>query len=154
MKQIKFDKSDASKAIDWLTSRGGIAVWTNCNLSSHSIGGESYTPALTLDGKPTSSPGWQYGNTPSRIVTDASEVCIVEYSEHCRVKVIPGQYGPPCDPIKRGREKVDSALQAAGEGSYWQFDWSSRNYGSAWTDCVIYKRTGFSALAASNLVTA
>lgn len=146
MKQIQFNQADASKALDWLNNRGGIAVWTNCNMSSQSLGGESYTPALTADGKPTLSPGWQFGNKPSRIVTDPTEVCVVEYAVHSRVKTIPSKYGPPCDPIKRGRNKVDAALEQAGEGSYWQFDWNSRNYGSAWTDAVIYKRVGFSPL--------
>lgn len=146
MKQIQFTKEQASKAVEWLSNRGGIAVWTNCNMSSQSLGTESYTPALTADGKPMGSPGWQYGQTPSRIVTDPAEVCIVEYAEHARVRTIPGKYGPPCDPIKRGRDKVDAALQTAGDGSYWQFDWNTRNYGSAWVDCVIYKRVGFSPL--------
>jgi len=149
VKQIQFDKSEANKAIEWLAKRGGIAVWVNCNMSSQSLGTEVYTPALSEEGKPTSSPGWQYGKTPSRIITDAAEVCVVEYAQHSRVRVIPSKYGPPCDPIKRGREKVDAALKDAGEGSYWQFDWNSRNYGSAWTDCVIYQRTGFSPLGSA-----
>lgn len=132
---IVFSPENESKAIAWLTTRGGIAVWRNVNMSSQSLGSETLTPAQT-DGQPTGKPSWQV--TLDRIVTDPSQVRIEGKREVSRCKVIRSKYGPPCDPIAKGRIGVDRAMEKAGENAWYEFDYANANYGSAWIEAVIY----------------
>lgn len=137
--KYKVTPEQETKIVTWLKERNGVAVWRNCNLSSHSIGTEAFTPATQADGSPAQCPGWQYGGTPIAVTTDANDFVVEVFEPFAKMRVMPGKYGPPCDPIKRGRDKVDKALALAGEGAYWQFDYSTRSYGSAWIDAIVFK---------------
>ena len=134
---IVFSPENEAKAIEWLKTRGGIAVWSNKDLGSANLGSQSFTPALTADGKPMNSPHWQCGNSgPDRIVTNPAEVIVQTYREVSRVKI---RRGPPylgC--VNRAdRARLDKALAAAGPDSAWSADYSGMQYGSAWFDAVI-----------------
>lgn len=133
--QIRFSPENESKAIAWLQSRGGIAVWRNVNMSSQSLGSESYTPALT-DGQPTGKPSWQFAF--DRIIIDPAEVLIEGKREVARVRVMRGKYGPPADPIARGRQGLDKAMSAAGPDAWWEFDYSNPDLNGVWCHAVIY----------------
>ena len=137
MNQIPVEAANVPKILDWLATRGGVAVWHNHNMSSHAIGSLAFTPATHADGSPATSPGWQYGDTPEAIVTDPAEFVVRTYRETARVKVVPSKYGPPCDPIARGRNRLDAALAAAGEGSTWRWDRDYYQYGSAWRQVIV-----------------
>lgn len=133
---IVFSPENEAKAVEWLKSRGGIAVWTNRDLGSPSLGSETLTPALQTDGSPTVSPNWRNGNTPDRIVTDPACVIVQTYREVARVKI---RRGPPCYGCvnRADRAKLDRALEAAGTGASWVADYSAMEYGSAWFQAVI-----------------
>lgn len=136
MKAITIEPENESKVANWLKNRGGIAVWKNCDLGSPSIGCESYTPATHEDGKMATSPHWQYGNTPDRVITDPADVLVQVRKEVSRVKI---RRGPPyLGGVNRAdRPRLDAALEKAGEGAAWQEDWSNMKYGSAWFEAVI-----------------
>ena len=142
--KITFGPENEAKAAAWLATRGGIAVWRNVNLSSHAIGSETYTPANAETGEPTGKPSWQVSF--DRIVPDPAEVQVEEFAEVARCKVVRGKYGPPCDPIARGRVKLDALLEQAGEGAWGKFDYSNMNYGSPWCEAVVMKRVGLRPL--------
>lgn len=106
---------NASKMLDWIEHRGGIAVWRSVNLSNP--GASWSTPALT-DGKPTPKPTWQAASEPE-LVTDASNVEVCEDREVKRFRVA----------VKRGdslnfvctdasTRKIRQAVEKAGDGSY------------------------------------
>ena len=121
---------------DWLATRGGVAVWRNCNLSSHSIGSEAFTPATLEDGSAPTPPGWQYGREYV-LVTDAAAFVVQTWRETERVKVMPSKYGPPCDPIRRGRDRLDAALARAGEGASWRWVRDFYQFGSGWRQVIV-----------------
>ena len=126
----------APKLLEWLAKREGIAVWKNRDLGSSSLGHEQFTPALQEDGTPVPSPHWSCGHTPDRIVTDRACVTIREWQDVAICKV---RSGPPyLGGIHRlDRDKLDTALEKAGEGASWRPDWDSHQYGSAWFTAII-----------------
>ncbi len=147
--EIIFSPENESKARDWLTNRGGIAVWKNVNLSSQSLGSETLTPALT-DGVPTNAPSWQV--RLSHIVTNPGEVFIEGKREVARVKVMRSKYGPPCHPIARGRVGVEKAMEKAGDGAFWKFSYDNSDGFSAWIEAVIFVPSDRRALSLVNPV--
>lgn len=136
MKPIILESPEhAPKLAEWLATRGGIAVWRCCDLGSHRIGQETFTPATHPDGSPATSPHWSNGNSPDRIVTDPALVFVRSWSEVARVKI---RQGPPmCGGVHRAdRAKLDKALADAGEGAGWVPDYE-RAYGSPWFTAII-----------------
>lgn len=124
------ESSTADKLRSWLDTRGGVAVWQNCDLGSPSIGCPAYTPA------DSASPHWQYGNKPIEVVTDRARFQVRTLREVARVKV---RRGPPCyGGINRAdRAKLDRALDSAGDGAVYCEDYSRMAYGSAWFEAVV-----------------
>jgi len=68
MSKLLVSADVASRIHDWLTKRGGVAVWESINLSNP--GAEFLTPA---DSK---RPNWQVANKPARVVTDINNVTV------------------------------------------------------------------------------
>ena len=130
-----FPIASVAKAIDWIKNRNGIAVFTNKDLGSSSIGAETYCPAFT-DGKPTASPHWRNGSQPDFVVTDPASVCVQSWREVARVKI---RRGPPCysGVNQADKPKLDAAMAKAGEGATWTEDFSDMKYGSAWFTAII-----------------
>lgn len=137
MRTITTTAEHEAKLAEWLKNRGGIAVWSNKDLGSPSLGGQQFTPALHADGTAATSPHWSCGNgAPDFVVTDAAAVTIREWREVARVKI---RNGPPYLGCvhRRDRDRLDNALQAAGEGASYRRDYSAMKYGSPWFDAVI-----------------
>ena len=136
--KLIIEPTNAEKIAGWIATRGGVAVWTNRDLGSSSIGAETLTPATHQDGSPATTPHWSNGNSPDRIVTDIADVGVRSWREVSRCKI---RRGPPyLGGVNRAdRDKLDRALAKAGEGASWSPDYSTRNYdtGSAWFDAVI-----------------
>lgn len=134
---ITFSPENEAKAVQWLKTRGGIAVWSCKDLGSASLGDQTFTPFLTENGNHTTSPNWRCGNgAPDRVVTDPACVIVQTYREVSRVKI---RRGPPCYGCvnRADRAKLDRALDAAGDGAGWVADYSAMEYGSAWFEAVI-----------------
>jgi len=135
MKTIPCLPENAQKFLLWLSERGGIAVWQNCDLGSPHTGCETYTPANT-DGKPTVSPHWSNGNTPTHIITDAAQVIVQNFAEAARVKV---RHGSSCygGVHRLDRAKLEAAMAKAGEGAGWTPDYDNSKPGSPWFEAVV-----------------
>lgn len=74
---IEVSTEELPRILDWITNRGGVAVWVNRDLRS--AGSKTFTPAITA-GEPTPSPGWQFGAEPLEIIADPAHV--TTYVEH------------------------------------------------------------------------
>ena len=137
MKKYTVTTEAAPKLQAWLATRKGVLVWRNQNMSSQSLGSEVFTPATHADGALCTSPGWQYGSTPEAVVTDPSAFVVTRWRKVTRVKVMASKYGPPCDPISRGRKQLDDAMAEAGPGANWRWDPNFYQYGSAWRQAIV-----------------
>lgn len=126
--------------VSWLKTRGGVAVWCNCDLGSTNIGALAYTPAKRDDGTDVSAPHWQYDRKPVEVVTDPIKFDVVTYSEFKRVEV---RSGPPMHGglHRLDKDKVYRAMDEAGEGAVWIPDYD-RQYGSPWWTAVVKKLDG------------
>lgn len=76
---------NASKFLDWIANRGGVAVWQSANLSN--LGASWSAPFRSPEGEVLTKPTWQASSEPSRVITDASEIVVVTRREVKRVKI-------------------------------------------------------------------
>ncbi len=74
--KIETQRDNAGKMLDWLTNRGGVAIWESRDLRN--AGARTFTPARTLAGEPTTQPGWQWSVTPVEIVTDRADIGVYD----------------------------------------------------------------------------
>lgn len=132
---ITVSKEIAHKIIPWTITRGGIAVWSNKDLSSGSIGQQTFTPYMQANGTLTGPPHWSCGQIYDFVITNALDVQVQETAEYKRVKI---RRGPPYNGgIHRADYgKVQTALVEAGEGSFYTFDYA---HNGPWFTAVIHK---------------
>jgi len=125
---------DAKKGWDWITNRGGIAIWEVQLIGGGSGGVRSYmSPACQLDGSPMTKPHWSVGNKPREIVTAPHEISVVEPKEVKRFHVAlqMGRQGLQMKCTDASTRKIRDAVEKAGEGAWYEFDYSTQ-------DAVIY----------------
>lgn len=116
-------KEDAQKMWDWLQNRGGLAIWSSIDLSD--LGRSWTTPLRTAAGELTTKPHWKVGNEPSRIITDPSEVEVVEDKEVKRFRVGIGQSGNglTLKVTVAGSRHIHREVVKAGKDAYYVFDY-------------------------------
>jgi hypothetical protein len=125
MSKITTSGENAAKLLNWINTRGGVAVWRSIDLSNP--GAETFTPAIT-DGKPTGKPHWGFANEPAMVITNPDEIEITQDEEVRRFDIaIRG--GSQGFSITR---KVRAAVEKAGDGAYYEFDYSTQ-------ECIIMK---------------
>jgi len=119
---------NAERFLDWIKTRGGIAIWESVSLSNP--GASWSTPALT-DGKPTTKPNWQCANEPVRIITDINdvEVCVDREVKRFHVATRLGSQGLMIKVTDGGSRKIRKEVEKAGKGAYHVFDYG--NYENA-----------------------
>ena len=64
--KIEVTAAEAPRLLDWLTNRGGVAIWESADLSR--AGERTFTPA------DTDRPGWHYSQKPVEVVTDRADI--------------------------------------------------------------------------------
>jgi hypothetical protein len=74
--KIEVTSKEAPRLLDWLTNRGGVAIWESRDLRS--AGNRTFTPARTTTGEPTTAPGWQWSTTPVEVVTDRADIGVYD----------------------------------------------------------------------------
>ena len=131
MAKITTSGEHAAKLLDWIKNRNGIAVWQSIDLSNP--GAQTFTPAIT-DGKPTGKPHWRFANEPAMVITNPDEVEITKDEEVRRfhIAVRMGSQGFSVKLTDASSRKVEAAVEKAGEGAYYEFDYSTQ-------ECVIMK---------------
>src|SRR5262245_8279659 len=126
MKKHIVTPEHATKMLDWLQTRGGIAIWPSVNLSNP--GASWSTPALKEDGSPMTKPTWQAANEPERIITSIDDVMVSIDKEvkRFRVGVRMGRQGFSLKVTDGGTRRIRAAVAKAGEGAYHSFDYETQ----------------------------
>jgi len=115
---------NASKMIDWIANRGGVAVWRSINLSNP--GASWSSPACNVDGTPTAKPSWQADNQPHRIITDPHDIVVIPGREVKRFRVGLRQAGLSVKLTDGATRKVHAAVAKAGDGAWYAFDYETQ----------------------------
>ena len=133
----KYDTTlaNASLILDWLRTRGGIAIWGSENLANP---GQTWTtPLHNADGTPrTERPHWSAGNI-IRTITDAAEVEVVVPKEvnrfHVAVRLGANGFVLKLTDAssRRLRQAVERARIKNNTDAWHEFDFSAQ-------DAVIY----------------
>lgn len=122
---------NALKIAEWFRTRGGIAIWSSANLSNPLASWT--TPALTLDGTPTSKPTWQASETP-RILTHPAdvEVCASVEVQRFHVAVRAGSNGATLKLTDASTARVRRAVatwssrREPDDGAWYEFDYTTQ----------------------------
>jgi len=112
---------------EWVKTRGGIAVWTNHDLSDPGAG-NVYTPALT-DGKLTLAPCWRCGRNPAEVVTDLSRFRFAKGErevDRFKVAVRMGAQGMKVKLTDASSAKLRKRLEKHGPDAGYRFDYENQ----------------------------
>ena len=114
--------ADAPRILDWIQTRGGIAIWRSINLGNP--GASWTTPVTDAEGKPTEKPSWQASSVPERIITDPAEVLVSEDVEVARLHIAirTGSQGMSLKLTDGSSRRVRKAVAKAGEGAFYVFE--------------------------------
>lgn len=125
-------EQNASQILDWLKTRGGLALWKSVDLSDPAK--HWTTPLNDASGKPATKPTWQAANEPYRVITDPSEVLVDTPVEITRFRIHTrmGAQGLRVKLTDHSSAKLRAALERAGTGSWYEFDYETQ-------EAVIYK---------------
>jgi hypothetical protein len=119
------DVQNAPKMLEWIASRGGIAVWKSQDLGN--LGQGWTTPAKQENGEDMQPPTWQCKGQIPRVITDPEEieVCIDKEVKRFHVAVRRGDgFSFRC--TDASSRKVKQAVEKAGNGAYHVFDYSTQ----------------------------
>lgn len=118
---VEVEPRAAAKVAAWIAHCGGLAIWTSRDLGQ--IGRRWFTPAQLTDGSTPQRPHWSCGGQPDRVITDATEVEVVERRElpRLRIAVRPG-YGLGWQLTDASTRRLDAALAEAGEDATYTFE--------------------------------
>jgi len=119
---LEVEANQALYVARWLRLLGGVAVWGCLDLSTP--GRSFYTPATLTDGTPSPRPHWSSTEQPEHVVTDASEIEVVERQEFKRFKVAikRAAYGTPWELTDTSSRRLDATLSRAGDGATHVFE--------------------------------
>lgn len=128
--------TNAAKIKDWLDNRGGLLIWESVDLSNP---GTMTSPFKNADGTPVTKPHWRLSNEPIRHITssDDVEVCIDTEVKRFRVGVRRGGQGLSLKVTDGGTRKIRAAVEKAGVGAYYKFDYMTQEAVIMATDKVI-----------------
>ena len=120
--KVTCSEENAVKFSDWIDHRGGLALWESANLGNSGAGWT--TPARQEDGISTAPPTWEAKKNPSHIITNPDHVCVSIDKEVDRFPVaIRAGSGLQYECTAGSTKKIELALERAGEGSYYEFDY-------------------------------
>lgn len=126
MDKHQVSPENAAMILDWIRTRGGIAIWESANLSNP---GASWTcPVNDESGNPKSKPTWEAGKI-ERVITNPDEVEVVapKVVKQFHVGVRMGSQGMMLKVTDAGSRRiereVDKAREKYGEAWY-EFDYS------------------------------
>jgi len=124
MEKHVVSQENASKFLDWIRTRGGLAIWCSVNMSNP--GASWTTPVLNQDGTPVTKPIWEADTKPARVITDTSEVEVVTYKEVEQFRVTIRRGGLLFKCSDTSSRKIRDALARAGKGSVYHFDYETQ----------------------------
>jgi hypothetical protein len=102
---VECHADNAARFADWLANRSGIAIWPSLDLRN--AGASCSTP-----GDVTTTPGWQYANEPSVIVTNPADVGVYTEALFKAIRVSLQRNGKLTNTSQR---RVDALMAACEE---------------------------------------
>lgn len=126
MKPHTCSPENAEKMLDWIATRGGVAIWPSIDLSD--LDKSWSTPANAIDGTPTTKPHWKSDHKPCRTITDPAEILVTKDKEVKRfhVAIRMGSQGLVMKVTDGGTRRIRAAVAKAGEGAYYTFDYETQ----------------------------
>ena len=117
---------NAEKFADWIQNRGGIAVWGCLDLAR--AGTSWSTPVKDSNGCPFPKPHWSATNKPTAIHTSTAEIGVETLKEvkRFRVGLRMGTNGFALKLTDAASNRLHKALDKAGEGSTYRFDYDTQ----------------------------
>ena len=115
-------EQNAAMFLDWIRTRGGLALWKTVNLSDP---GQSWTtPRLDATGQPKYKPHNYADAKPYRIIESTDEVMVHVDMEVKRfhVAIRMGAQGLKLKLTDASTDRVEKAVAKAGPGAYYAFD--------------------------------
>jgi hypothetical protein len=120
-------EENAGKFLNWIRTRGGLALWNTLNLSDP---GQSWTgPVRDGNGNPVSKPHMYAEATPYRTITSTDEVMVHMDHEVKRfhVAIRRGSQGLKLKLTDGSTNRVNAAVAKAGDGAYHLFDYDTQD---------------------------
>jgi len=119
----QISEESATKILDWLKNRGGVAIWDSVDLSDPTY--SLSTPAKTEEGEPFPQPHWKVGDEPARVITDIDEIEVATYKEVKRFHVGThvGSEGLKVKVTDGGTRRIRKEVEKAGEDAFYVFDY-------------------------------
>ena len=118
---------NAEKIAGWLNTRGGVAVWLSEDLTRP---GETLLTPVKQSGsdEPMPKPVWWVGDQPACVITDPADVIVSADVEVKRLHVAfrSGNTGPMVKCTAASGHRVREAVNKAGDGAYFVFDYAAR----------------------------
>ena len=124
--KIRCSPENAVRFMDWISNRGGIAVWNSVDLSNPST--QWFTPAFNVGtGDATLKPTWQAEGTPSRVVTNIADVVVIVAKEVKRFYVaIRPSNGFAMKVTDGGSRRISRTIDKLGDRAWYEFDYSTQ----------------------------
>jgi hypothetical protein len=115
---------NAQTFLEWISTRGGVAVWNSRDLSdpSYSVS----TPALT-QGVPTAKPHWKVGDEPNHVINKSADIDVIQHEEvkRFRVGIRRGSQGMVFKVTDGGSRRIRKEVDKIEGGSH-MFDYESQ----------------------------
>lgn len=124
MSKLQCSPKDAQRIKEWIANRGGVLIWKSINLSNP--GASWTTPAVDESGQRVEKPTWQADNLPALHITDAADVEVVVPREVKRFHVAVRRAGLALKVTDAGSRHIHAAVDKAGEGAWYEFDYSTQ----------------------------
>ena len=118
-------EENAGKILDWIKTRGGVAVWRSVNLSNP---GMSWTCPLNDEyGVAKPRPYFEAEGTPSRVIKSTDEIMVHTDVEVKRFKIHlrMSSNGLMLKLTDHSSAKVNKAVREAGKDAYHLFDYAT-----------------------------
>ena len=124
--RYKLSVESAIKVREWIRDRGGAQVFQSINMSD--LGRRMLSPVRDKDGKLNGKPCWSMADKPERILIreDECEVCFDREVKRFRVGIRWGAQGLTLKVTDAGTNKIRAAVEKAGGGAYYEFDYSTQ----------------------------
>ena len=119
------DVRNAAQFLEWIRVRGGLALWRSLNLSDLT----SWTcPLKDAAGNVKSKPFGHAKNEPYRVITSSDDVLVQPDKEVRRFKIAlrVGRQGLSLKLTDGSTAKVRKAVEKAGVGAYYAFDYETQ----------------------------
>jgi len=128
------ESTQVEKIVGWIKNRGGIAIWRSVNLSNP---GASWTTPATIrkgdctgqegdDIVPYPKPSWQTESKPSNIIDSVEDIDVSYDVEVKRFRIGLRRSGVGFKVTDAGTRRIRKEVEKAGKGSFYRFDYDSR----------------------------